>query len=154
MVILRTVRSPGASPLQRRIPPIPVKFETIRRVSTRTSATHKTLAAPLGHPRHAWPGAPHWRHRKTGRHRNVNYEPLNHEKMVRIRAAKVDAIRQDIPNVMPTGDPEGDLLLVSWGSHVRLRNPGCEGAARKRAQDRPPAPAPSESTARQRRRKF
>src|SRR5258706_12871621 len=47
---------------------------------------------------------------------NVNYEPLNHEKMVRIRAAKVEAICQDIPDVTPTGDPEGDLLLVSWGS--------------------------------------
>ena len=47
---------------------------------------------------------------------NINYEPLNHEKMVRIRAAKVEAVRQDIPNAMPAGDPEGDLLLVSWGS--------------------------------------
>ena len=36
--------------------------------------------------------------------------------MVRIRAAKIDAIVQDVPNVLPSGDPEGDLLLVSWGS--------------------------------------
>jgi 2-oxoglutarate ferredoxin oxidoreductase subunit alpha len=47
---------------------------------------------------------------------NVNYEPLNHENMVRIRAAKVAAISQDIPNVLPEGDPAGDLLVVSWGS--------------------------------------
>ena len=36
--------------------------------------------------------------------------------MVRIRAAKVAAVVQDIPNVLPAGDPEGDLLIVAWGS--------------------------------------
>src|SRR5260370_7717692 len=36
--------------------------------------------------------------------------------MVRIRAAKVAAVAQDIPNVLPAGDPEGDLLIVAWGS--------------------------------------
>jgi 2-oxoglutarate ferredoxin oxidoreductase subunit alpha len=35
---------------------------------------------------------------------------------VRIRAAKVEAIAQDVPNVLPNGDPEGDLLIISWGS--------------------------------------
>jgi 2-oxoglutarate ferredoxin oxidoreductase subunit alpha len=47
---------------------------------------------------------------------NINYEPLNHEKMVRIRAAKVEAIAQDIPDIVPDGDPDGDLLIVAWGS--------------------------------------
>ena len=46
----------------------------------------------------------------------MNYEPLNHEKMVRLRAAKVEAIAQDIPDVVPAGDPDGDLLIVAWGS--------------------------------------
>jgi 2-oxoglutarate ferredoxin oxidoreductase subunit alpha len=46
----------------------------------------------------------------------VNYEPLNHENMVRIRAAKVEGIAQEIPDVVPAGDAEGDLLIVSWGS--------------------------------------
>src|SRR5215813_4049321 len=36
--------------------------------------------------------------------------------MVRIRAAKVEAIAQDIPDIVPAGDPEGDLLIVAWGS--------------------------------------
>jgi 2-oxoglutarate/2-oxoacid ferredoxin oxidoreductase subunit alpha len=36
--------------------------------------------------------------------------------MVRIRAAKVAAIAQDIPDAVPEGDPEGDLLIVAWGS--------------------------------------
>src|SRR6202007_3003369 len=43
-------------------------------------------------------------------------EPLNHERMVRLRAAKVAAIVQDVPDVVPAGDPDGDLLLVGWGS--------------------------------------
>jgi 2-oxoglutarate ferredoxin oxidoreductase subunit alpha len=36
--------------------------------------------------------------------------------MVRLRAAKVAAIVQDVPDVVPAGDPDGDLLLVGWGS--------------------------------------
>jgi 2-oxoglutarate ferredoxin oxidoreductase subunit alpha len=46
----------------------------------------------------------------------VNYEPLNHEKMIRLRAAKVEAMVQDVPDVKAEGEPEGDLLVVSWGS--------------------------------------
>src|SRR5206468_6945356 len=30
--------------------------------------------------------------------------------------SKVAAVGQDIPNVLPEGDPAGDLLVVSWGS--------------------------------------
>jgi 2-oxoglutarate ferredoxin oxidoreductase subunit alpha len=36
--------------------------------------------------------------------------------MVRIRAAKVAGIVRDIPDAEPTGDPDGDLLIVAWGS--------------------------------------
>ena len=36
--------------------------------------------------------------------------------MVRLRAAKVEAIAQDVPDAIPAGDPDGDLLLVGWGS--------------------------------------
>ena len=36
--------------------------------------------------------------------------------MVRIRAAKVEAIAQDIPDIVPVGDPDGDLAIVAWGS--------------------------------------
>src|SRR5215469_12194610 len=76
----------------------------------------ETLARPW-----AIPGTPGLEHRIGGLEKqdvtgNVNYEPLNHENMVRIRAAKIEAITQDVPNVMPSGVPEGDLLIVSWGS--------------------------------------
>jgi 2-oxoglutarate ferredoxin oxidoreductase subunit alpha len=36
--------------------------------------------------------------------------------MVRLRAAKVEAIVQDVPDVVPAGDPDGDLLIIAWGS--------------------------------------
>jgi 2-oxoglutarate ferredoxin oxidoreductase subunit alpha len=36
--------------------------------------------------------------------------------MVRLRAAKVEAIVQDVPDAVPAGDPDGDLLIVAWGS--------------------------------------
>jgi 2-oxoglutarate/2-oxoacid ferredoxin oxidoreductase subunit alpha len=107
---------PWRIPTAEEIPPIPVKFETNPEGFFPYKRDPQTLARPW-----AIPGTPGLEHRIGGIEKqeitgNINYEPLNHEKMVRIRAAKVDAIRQDIPNVMPTGDPEGDLLLVSWGS--------------------------------------
>jgi 2-oxoglutarate/2-oxoacid ferredoxin oxidoreductase subunit alpha len=107
---------PWRIPTAEEIPPIPVKFETNPEGFFPYKRDPQTLARPW-----AIPGTPGLEHRIGGIEKqeltgNVNYEPLNHEKMVRIRAAKVEAIRQDIPNVMPVGDAEGDLLLVSWGS--------------------------------------
>jgi 2-oxoglutarate ferredoxin oxidoreductase subunit alpha len=107
---------PWRIPTAEEIPPISVKFETNPDGFYPYKRDPQTLARPW-----AIPGTPGLEHRIGGIEKqdvtgNVNYEPLNHEKMVRIRAAKVEAIRQDIPNVVPTGDPEGDLLLVSWGS--------------------------------------
>jgi 2-oxoglutarate/2-oxoacid ferredoxin oxidoreductase subunit alpha len=107
---------PWRVPTAEEIPPIPVKFETNPEGFFPYKRDPQTLARPW-----AIPGTPGLEHRIGGIEKqettgNINYEPLNHEKMVRIRAAKVEAIRQDIPNVMPSGDPEGDLLLVSWGS--------------------------------------
>jgi 2-oxoglutarate/2-oxoacid ferredoxin oxidoreductase subunit alpha len=107
---------PWRIPTAEEIPPIPVKFETNPEGFFPYKRDPQTLARPW-----AIPGTPGLEHRIGGIEKqeitgNVNYEPLNHEKMVRIRAAKVEAVRQDIPNVMPNGDPEGDLLLVSWGS--------------------------------------
>jgi 2-oxoglutarate/2-oxoacid ferredoxin oxidoreductase subunit alpha len=107
---------PWRIPTAEEIPPIPVKFATDPEGFYPYKRDPQTLARPW-----AIPGTPGLEHRIGGIEKqdvtgNVNYEPLNHEKMVRIRAAKVEAIRQDIPNAMPTGDPAGDLLLVSWGS--------------------------------------
>jgi 2-oxoglutarate/2-oxoacid ferredoxin oxidoreductase subunit alpha len=98
------------------IPAFPAKFATDPQGFLPYKRDPQTLARPW-----ALPGTPGLEHRIGGLEKqdvtgNVNYEPLNHEKMVRIRAAKVAGIAQDIPNVLPEGDPEGDLLVVSWGS--------------------------------------
>lgn len=48
---------------------------------------------------------------------NVSYDPENHEKMVKIRQAKVDKIAEDIPlQDINNGDEEGEVLVLSWGS--------------------------------------
>jgi 2-oxoglutarate ferredoxin oxidoreductase subunit alpha len=98
------------------IPSFKVKFATNPEGFQPYKRDPDTLARPW-----AIPGTPGLEHRIGGLEKqdvtgNINYEPLNHENMVRIRAAKVEAIVQDIPNLLPNGDPEGDLLIVSWGS--------------------------------------
>src|SRR5690242_12267297 len=91
----------------------------------------ETLARPW-----AIPGTPGLEHRIGGIEKqditgNVNYEPMNHEKMVRIRAAKVEGIAQDIPEVVPAGDPDGDLLIVAWGSTYGAVTAGLKAARAK-----------------------
>jgi 2-oxoglutarate ferredoxin oxidoreductase subunit alpha len=98
------------------IPDFPVKFASDPIGFLPYKRDPKTLARPW-----AVPGTPGLEHRIGGLEKqdptgNINYEPLNHENMVRIRAAKVAAVAQDIPNVLPAGDLEGDLLIVAWGS--------------------------------------
>ncbi len=95
---------------------MPVKFRTNPENFHPYMRNPDTLARP-------WvvPGTPGLEHRIGGLEKqdvtgNVNYEPLNHERMVRLRAAKVEAVAQDIPDIVPAGDPDGDLLIVAWGS--------------------------------------
>jgi len=48
---------------------------------------------------------------------NVSYDPLNHEKMVKLRFEKVKRVAEDIPlQEVNTGKEEGDLAIVGWGS--------------------------------------
>jgi 2-oxoglutarate ferredoxin oxidoreductase subunit alpha len=48
---------------------------------------------------------------------NVSYDPMNHEKMVNLRAAKVKAIEDFIPLAGPdSGNTSGKLLVLGWGS--------------------------------------
>jgi 2-oxoglutarate ferredoxin oxidoreductase subunit alpha len=98
------------------LPSFPVRFRTEREGFMPYLRDPQTLARPW-----AIPGTPGLEHRIGGLEKedgsgNVNYEPLNHERMVRLRAAKVEAIVQDVPDVVPAGDPDGDLLIVGWGS--------------------------------------
>ena len=98
------------------IPQFPVHFVTDPEGFLPYKRDPQTLSRPW-----AIPGTPGLEHRVGGLEKqdvtgNVNYEPLNHEKMVRMRAAKVEAIGQDVPDVVPAGDPDGDLLIIGWGS--------------------------------------
>lgn len=75
-----------------------------------------TLARPW-----AIPGTPGLEHRIGGLEKadvtgNVNYDPLNHEKMTRLRNEKIERIANFIPAQEVYGDPEGELLVLSWGS--------------------------------------
>ena len=71
----------------------------------------------------AWvrPGTPGMEHRVGGLEKdfltgNISHDPVNHQRMVEVRAAKVEGIAKDIPPLTVEGPPKGDLLIVGWGS--------------------------------------
>ena len=69
----------------------------------------------------AIPGTPGLEHRIGGLEKqdvtgNVNYEPNNHEHMVRLRAAKIAGIQPAGQDLLWTGPEKGDVLIVGWGS--------------------------------------
>jgi 2-oxoglutarate/2-oxoacid ferredoxin oxidoreductase subunit alpha len=69
----------------------------------------------------AIPGTPGLEHRIGGLEKaditgNVSYDPENHMHMILTRAAKVERIADDIPELEVFGEPEGRLLVVGWGS--------------------------------------
>jgi 2-oxoglutarate/2-oxoacid ferredoxin oxidoreductase subunit alpha len=77
----------------------------------------QTLARPW-----AIPGTAGLEHRLSGIERadgtgTISYDPGNHDRMVRLRQAKIDGIANDIPAV-EVDDPDGDarLLVLGWGS--------------------------------------
>lgn len=45
----------------------------------------------------------------------VSHDPVNHQKMVDVRAAKVARVADFIPEQEVYGDKSGDLLVVGWG---------------------------------------
>jgi 2-oxoglutarate ferredoxin oxidoreductase subunit alpha len=76
----------------------------------------QTLARPW-----AIPGTPGLEHRVGGLEKSdgsgdVSYDPINHERMVHLRAEKVARVADDIPLAEPIGDSSGDLLVIGWGS--------------------------------------
>lgn len=68
----------------------------------------------------AIPGTPGLMHRIGGLEKqdvtgNVSYDPENHQRMVELRAQKVDGIAKDIPLQEVSGPSSGRLLVLSWG---------------------------------------
>jgi len=68
----------------------------------------------------AIPGTEGLRHRVGGLEKeditgHVSYDPLNHEKMVKLRQEKVNRVAEYIPELSVVGEKEGDILVVGWG---------------------------------------
>src|SRR5581483_4862106 len=89
----------------------------------------QTLARPW-----AVPGTPGLMHRiggleKADRTGAVSYDPANHERMSRLRAAKVAGIAADIAPVTVDADDGAELLVLGWGSTY-----GAVGAAVRRVR--------------------
>ncbi|MGH9745053.1 MAG: 2-oxoacid:acceptor oxidoreductase subunit alpha [Candidatus Acidiferrales bacterium] len=107
---------PWKIPTVEELPEIPVHFETNAEDFHPYKRDPTTLARPW-----AIPGTPGLEHRVGGIEKqdvtgNINYDPLNHERMVRLRASKVEAVADEIEDAVPAGDTSGDLLIVAWGS--------------------------------------
>ncbi len=71
----------------------------------------------------AWvrPGTPGLEHRIGGieKHNltgNISYDPDNHHQMIKTRAAKVAGVAKEAGELITCGPPEGDLLVIGWGS--------------------------------------
>lgn len=84
----------------------------------------------------ATPGTPDLEHRIGGLEKehetgDVSYDAANHEKMVEMRAQKVQNVTQDIPPTRVHGDPDGNLLVVGWGSTKGAIEEAVERAAEK-----------------------
>jgi 2-oxoglutarate ferredoxin oxidoreductase subunit alpha len=97
------------------LPPLEVKF--------RTDPDGFQPYARDGNLARAWvrPGTPGMEHRVGGLEKhfltgNISHDPLNHQRMVEVRAAKVAGITKDIPPLTVEGPQSGDLLIVGWGS--------------------------------------
>ena len=90
-----------------------------------------TLARPW-----AIPGTPGLEHRIGGIEKaditgTISYDPDNHDRMVRLRQAKIDGIAADLAPVQ-VDDPDGDarVLVLGWGSTF-----GSIGAAVRRVRN-------------------
>lgn len=68
----------------------------------------------------ALPGTKGLEHRVGGLEKDflkgtVSHDPMNHQRMTDIRAAKVERVQEFIPQQEVFGDKEGELLIVGWG---------------------------------------
>jgi len=98
------------------LPDLRVEFRTDPEGFQPYLRDERTLARPW-----AIPGTPGLEHRVGGLEKedgsgNVSYDPDNHERMVKLRAEKVNRIADSIPDLEVDGPSEGRLLVLGWGS--------------------------------------
>lgn len=94
-------------------------------------ARDRRLARPW-----AIPGTPGLAHRIGGIEKsdgagNISYEPVNHQRMTELRAAKVARIAGEIEPLRVEGDADAQLLVLGWGS-----SEGAIRAGARRARER------------------
>ena len=114
---LANAAEPWKIPSMQDYEPFPVTFHTDPEGFQPFMRDEKTLAR-------AWavPGTPGLMHRIGGIERdynsgNISYDPDNHHKMTKVRAAKIDGIAEDIPEqAVDQGPTSGKLAVVGWGS--------------------------------------
>ena len=68
----------------------------------------------------AIPGTEGFTHRLGGLEKDydtsaISTDPMNHQRMVKARQAKIDKIADYIPELEVVGDEDADLLIVGWG---------------------------------------
>ena len=130
------------------LPRFPVRFRTD------PEGFHPFVRDPATLAR-AWaiPGTPGLEHRIGGIERSyesghISYDPDNHQKMTKVRAAKVAGIAQDIPEQqVALGEAGGPLAVVGWGStfgpiHQAVRQARAAGMAVSHIHIRYLAPFP------------
>ena len=98
------------------LPAIPVTFARDKATFMPYARDEKTLSRPW-----AIPGTPGLEHRIGGLEKehisgNISYNPENHDFMIKMRAEKIERIADDIPLQTVEGDPQGEILVVGWGS--------------------------------------
>lgn len=111
---------PWKFPVSAQLPPITAKFKTQLGHGEEKFQPYlrdEKLARPW-----AVPGTAGLEHRIGGLEKqnitgNVNYEPENHQLMVKIRQEKVDKIAEYIPEQkLDSGPDKGKILVLGWGS--------------------------------------
>jgi 2-oxoglutarate/2-oxoacid ferredoxin oxidoreductase subunit alpha len=107
---------PWAIPEIDALPKIELQFATDPATFMPYARDAETLARP-----YALPGTPGLEHRIGGIEKqhitgNVNYDPENHQLMVKLRQEKVDRAVNDIPLVEVMGEKTGKVLVLGWGS--------------------------------------
>lgn len=113
------------------LPEIPVHFRK-EVEGFHPYSRNENLARPW-----AIPGTPGLEHRIGGLEKkdvygNISYEPENHQIMVNKRKAKIENVKNDIPDLIIEGDQQGELLVLGWGStygavHEAIRHVKAQG---------------------------
>ncbi len=135
---LGNTSEPWIVPAIDEIPPIVIRHRTDPEGFAPFTRDPETLARP-----YALPGTPGLEHRVGGLEKadgsgDVSYDPLNHQRMVDLRAEKIERIAQDVPVLEVEGPQEGDVLVLGWGS---TRGAILSAAAQARAEGVPASTA-------------